>query len=133
MILLIGISVARVLMGVLLVSITVLILVIAYRKYLVHLGKGVPQQQHYCVLYSLEKDPAHGELEFYFTTEVARKVTFEILSEAGELLETITDAEFGTGGHILRYDSKKLANGIYFYRLRTENQQTMKKLVVANL
>jgi hypothetical protein len=129
---LIGISAGKVLIGVLLISITLLILVIAYRKYLAHLGKGVPQQGNYCVLYSLEKDPAHGELEFYFTTEIPRQVIFEILSEDASLLETIADAEFGTGGHILRYDSRKLANGTYFYQLRTDNQKTMKKFAVSN-
>jgi len=71
-------------------------------------------------------------LPFYFTNEKKKHVIFEILSESEEVLHTLTDQEYNQGGHIIRFDSKELANGTYFYQLRTENQETKKRMVINN-
>jgi flagellar hook assembly protein FlgD len=80
----------------------------------------------------LERNEQTGELEFYFTNEEAKHVTFEILSENNEVLETLADKEYKAGGHIVRYDSTRLENGVYFYQLRTDNQKTAKKMIIQN-
>ena len=115
-----------------LVSITIIIAFLAYRKVLNNMKKGGMNLEKYCVLYSLEKNQQTGELEFYFTNEEPKHVTFEILSENNEVLETLADQEYKAGGHIVRYDSTRLSNGTYFYQLRTDNQKTAKKMIVQN-
>jgi len=115
-----------------LVSITIIIAVLAYRKLLSNVRKGEMNLEKFCVLYSLEKNQQTGELEFYFTNEEPKHVTFEILSEKNEVIETLTDKEYKAGGHIVRYDSTRLKNGVYFYQLRTDNQKTAKKMLVEN-
>jgi len=133
MIVLMGYSISKVLLGMLFVSLAVLILIIIYKKILARLGKGIPLADDYCVLYGLEKNPVEGELEIYFTTKSPRNVVLEILNEDLSVNFTIIEKEFPEGGHIVRFDSKKLPNGYYFYCLRSENQKTMKKMEIRNV
>lgn len=114
------------------VTLGILVLMIAYRQLLRYFGKGSPVKANYCVLYELEKSPATGELEFYFTSEVEKEVTLNVLNQDMEFLTEIATVQCGKGGNIVRYDSTKLANGNYFYCLQTSNQKTMKKMRVSN-
>ncbi len=115
-----------------LVTITIIIAFLAYSKILNNMRKGEMNLDKYCVLYSLEKNQQTGELEFYFTNEETKHVTFEILAENNEVIETLADQEYKAGGHIVRYDSVRLENGVYFYQLRTDNQKTAKKMIIEN-
>ena len=125
-------SISKVLIGILLTSITLLILVIAYKKLLAYFGKGNPKKEDYCVLYSLEGEVASGEIEIYFTTETPKSVTIELLNEDFSFNREVTQRDVTQGGHIVRFDSTVLANGHYYYCLRTDNQKTMKKMRVEN-
>lgn len=129
---LVGLSFVKIALGVLYTSITLIVLYILYKKLLAHMNKDVPQKELYCELSSLENDPVSGELEFFFTSKDTKQVVFEILNEDHSPLEVVTDKEFSAGQHILRYDSTRLKNGSYFYRLKTYNQQTMRKMRVFN-
>lgn len=125
-------SYGKVAVGVLFVSLTLLVLFIAYKKLLAYLGKGNPIKEDYCVLYSLETPVASKEVEIYFTTEQAKTVTIELLNADLTPHSVIKEGDFGIGGHIVRLDTTKLINGEYFFCLRTDNQKTMKKMVVEN-
>ena len=127
-----GYSISKILIGILCVSLALILIYIAYKKLLAYLGKGTPSPNDYCVLYSLEIEPAKGELEFYFTSAVPRSVKIEILNDDLSLNTVIIEKEFSDGGHIIRFDSNILPNGNYFYCLRTDNQKTMKKMLVQN-
>ena len=122
----------RILLGVLFVTLSLLVLIIAYRKLLAYLGKGQPVSEDYCTLYSLEEDPAKGEIEIYFTSEVKKKVVLELLDHKGGVLQVIKEGEFASGGHIVRLETGNLANGSYGYQLRTENQKTFKRFRIQN-
>ena len=129
---LMGFSYAKIGVGILLVSLAVLILVIAYRKFLAFLAKGEVPPDKYCVLNSLEVNPAKGEIEFYFTSEEPTFVHFEILNNDYTLNQEISAKEHKIGGNIIRFDSTKIPNGSYYFQLRTENQKTMKKFDIFN-
>jgi hypothetical protein len=133
MMILMGFSISKVVIGVLFVSLLLLLAYILYKKVLAFVGKGVPVNTDYCVLYSLEQDPVAGEMEIYFTTKEPKKVAVEILNEDMNLCELVVEKDFKEGGHIIRFDSTKLPNGTYFYGLRTENQKTVKKISIKNL
>ena len=130
MMILMGFSISKVVIGVLFVSLLLLLAYILYKKVLAFVGKGVPVNTDYCVLYSLEQDPVEGEMEIYFTTKEPKKVAIEILNENMNFCELVVEKDFKEGGHIIRYNSTKLQNGTYFYGLRTENQKTVKKISV---
>ncbi|MFT5779536.1 MAG: hypothetical protein ACI837_002495 [Crocinitomicaceae bacterium] len=96
------------------------------------MGKGTPPKKDYCVLFNIEKDPAEGELEFYFTSEEKKNYSLQILDSDMLLIEEVLSKECFIGGNIVRFDSSKLKNGQYYYCLKTDNQKTMKKMRVSN-
>jgi hypothetical protein len=118
--------------GVLIFTLALLVFVIAYKKLLAYLGKGSIPKEKYCVLYSLETEPASGEIQFYFTSEVKKDVKFQLLDEQYNFLKDIYSQECRIDGNIIPFDTKELNNGVYFYCLVTENQKTMKKMTVRN-
>jgi hypothetical protein len=132
MIVLMGFTIGRVLMGALFVSLAVLILTIAYRKLLSHLGKGAPSPEDYCILYGLETHPARGEVEFYFTTNSKRDIILELLNDDLSNHSIIQSKNVEKGGHIIRFNTTIIPNGTYFYQLKTENQKTMKRFTIEN-
>lgn len=129
---LIGYSIGKTLVAVLMVTLALLVLYIAYKKLLAYLGKGVPVQRDYCVLYGLEVQPSKGEVEMYFTTESPREVSIELLNSDMSLNRVIKNGSFDEGGHIIRFNSADVPNGEYYYCLRTDNQKTMKKMMIHN-
>ena len=119
-------------MGVLWVSLSILILVIAYKLLLRFMNRDAVNQADFCELYSLEIEPASGVLPFYFTSEKVKNYRLLILdSGMNEILE-IENKECKIGGNIIRFDSTELNNGAYFYCLKTENQKVVKKMQVMN-
>lgn len=133
MMILMGYSISKVLIGILFVSLILLVLYILYKKIIARMGKGAPILTDYCVLYNLEMDPVVGEMEIYFTTKFPKIVSIEILNSDLSVNMLVEEKEFKEGGHIIRFDSTKLPNDNYFYCLRTENQKTMKKILVQNI
>lgn len=130
---LVGYSITKIALGILCVSLALLVLIIAYRKLLAYLGKGKIPTEKYCVLYSLDSNPAHGELELYFTSEEPKQLRVELLNADLSFNRELASGEYKAGGHIVRFDSTQVPNGTYFYQLRTENQKTMKKVEIVNL
>lgn len=117
---------------ILIITLGLLVLAIGYRELLKYLGKGAPSKKDFCVLYALEKDPAAGELEFYFTSEEKKPVSINILDADMNFVAEVASLDCNKGGNIIRYDSTQLADGNYFYSLETANQKTMKKMRVQN-
>lgn len=114
------------------VTLGLLLLFIGYREILRYLNRKTPSKQNYCVLYELEKNPVVGELEFYFTSDLVKTVTLNILDAEMNLFKEVETLECHKGGNIIRYDSTQIPNGNYFYCLQTENQKTMKKMRIQN-
>jgi hypothetical protein len=132
MLILLGLSFVKIALGVLYTSITVIVCYILYKRLLRYMNKDVPNKALYCELISLEQDPAKGMLEFYFTSLETKTVSFEILDESYNSVEVLAEKDFNAGQHIVRFDSTKVSNGVYYYQLKTDNQQTMKMMHVAN-
>ncbi len=118
--------------GILIFTLAILIFVISYKKLLAYLGKGSIPKEKYCVLYSLETDPASGDIQFYFTSEEKKEVKFQLLDEQYNFLKEIYNKECKADGNIIPFNTKELSNGVYFYCLVTENQKTMKKMTIRN-
>lgn len=127
-----GYDIPTIIIATLIVSLSLLILVIAYRKLLQYLGRGSVNKQDFCVLYPLEKDPASGEVEFYFTCDETKQYSLEILDAEMQELKKVKEGEASPGGTIVRFDTTSLSNGLYFFCLKTSNQKTMKKMNVLN-
>lgn len=111
----------------------VLILYMFYTNVIKRFSRGHIDQKKYAKLFELEHTVVSGELEFYFVVEDPREVKFSILSKEMEHLETVKEGRVASGGHIVRYATDKLTDGIYFYCLETDNQKTMKRMRVQHV
>jgi hypothetical protein len=129
---LVGLNIEKIGVSILFVTLSVLLLIIIYRKIIAYFEKGKIQNENYCFLYRIEKQPVKGEIEFYFTLEEPKFVDFEILNFDFTPYKSLASKEFSKGGHILRMDSTELKNGTYYYQITTENQKTYKKLEIKN-
>lgn len=105
-------------------------LYITYKSIIRRFSRGALKKEDYALLFDLESKAQSGEVEFYFTIEQNRKVVFSILNAKMEAIKVLQDKEFPSGGHIVRFDSKDLDSGTYFYCLETDNQKTMKKMFI---
>jgi hypothetical protein len=130
---LIGFSIANILIVTLSVTLGMLILYIVYKKILAYVSRGEPILKDYAVLYPVEQNPASGEVTVYFTCEKNKEIYIDLLDENMNFIQELFHKDCTEGGHILRFDSKDFENGNYFYCLRSENQKTMKKLCILNL
>lgn len=129
---LVGFSFGDVLIGMLWVSLVILVVYIFYKWLLNRMSKDAIQHQDYCVLSIIEKNPASGEIVFYFTSNEIKTVRIVILdSQMNDFLEVSND-ECSKGGNIVRFDSTRIPNGEYFYGLITDNQKNVKKMTVIN-
>lgn len=125
-------SAMEIAVGVLIFTLALLILVIGYKKLLTYLGKGGIVKEKYCVLYSLETEPASGTIQFYFTSEEKKEVQLQLLDEQYNFIQEIYNQECKADGNIIPFDTTERQNGVYFYCLVTENQKTMKKMTIRN-
>lgn len=116
--------------GILIALSAAMMLYIAYRLVIKRFSRGTLKKEDYALLFDLESKSQSGEVEFYFTIEQNRRVVFSILNAKMEAIKVLQDQEFPSGGHIVRFDSAELENGFYFYCLETDNQKTMKKMLV---
>ena len=117
--------------AILLVSLLFLIGIILYRLLLRKLSKGRIKNENYCTLYSLDKNPASGEIAFYFVSPFKIPIEFSIWEGDIKVLE-LRNEEFSEGGHIIHFDTKNLKNGNYLFGLITSEQKTVKRFRIEN-
>ncbi len=115
----------------LVISLIIVVVIILYRLLLKKLSKDKVNMESFCTLYSLEKNPVSGEVEFYFVSPDMIKVEFSIWRENEKVLELRNDY-YKQGGHIIRFDSKSLPDGEYFFGLVTSKQRTVKRFKIQN-
>jgi hypothetical protein len=57
-------------------------------------------------------------------------VTLKVYDVLGHEVETLVDETQTAGSHMIRLDGSKLASGVYFYRLQTEQTDAVKRLTL---
>jgi hypothetical protein len=75
----------------------------------------------------LEISDSAGELQFRFAIDSEQVVKLEICSDDFQSLFILSEKNFNAGEHVIRFDSSKLAKGIYYYKLKTPRQEIIKK------
>lgn len=75
-------------------------------------------------------NPFNPETVISFNLPEVSKVRLGVYNTLGELIATLADGEFSAGQHALLFDGSRLASGIYFYRLETNQfSKTMKMIL----
>lgn len=115
----------------LVVTLLILVAIIAYRFLLRYLSKGNVDQAVYCELYSLDHDPASGEVSFYFVCPEETHVTFNIW-ESDQIVRQLIDKSHEQGGHLLKFQTSELPNGIYYFGIITTKQKSQKRFRIQN-
>lgn len=115
------------------ISLIVLIGVIIYKRLLTKFKQNTISKEDFCVLFGLENQPSKGEIEIYFTSEKKKKVKISLLNEDLSLHTDIKEFECTPGGNIVRFNTLNVQNGNYFYQLKTDNQETIKKFTIENV
>lgn len=117
--------------AILLVTLFFLIGIILYRLLLRKLSKGRILKENYCTLYSLDNNPASGEVSFYFISPLKMQIEFSIWEE-DKKVEELRNEEFSEGGHIIHFNTRSLKNGDYLFGLITSEQKTVKRFQIQN-
>ncbi len=115
----------------LIATLIILVAIIAYRFLLRYLSKGNVDQAQFCELYSLDHEPASGEVSFYFVCPSTTHVTFHIW-KADEVVLQLTDKEYEQGGHLLKFQTAELPNGTYYFGIETSKQKSQKRFRIQN-
>ena len=94
---------------------------------------GQPENEKYAVLYSFEKQPISGEIEIYYETSGSKEVEIWLLDDKMNDTLKIDARTAKVGGTKIKFNSKSVENGRYFYELRSNNQKTSKAIYIENL
>ncbi len=76
-------------------------------------------------------NPFNPETVISFNLPEVSRVRLGVYNTLGELIATLADGEFSAGQHALPFDGSRLASGIYFYRLETNQFSKTMKMVLS--
>jgi hypothetical protein len=115
----------------LIITLLILLAIIAYRYLLKYLSRGRVNPAQYCELYSLDQDPAFGEVSFYFVCPERTEVSFKIW-DVDQVVRELANKAYEQGGHLLRFQTSELPNGTYYFGIETGKQKSQKRFTIQN-
>lgn len=75
-------------------------------------------------------NPFRGATTIRFTLGENSHVELRIFDISGRLVNTLIDEERASGTHTITFESRKLASGVYFYQLITDEGALVKKMTL---
>jgi hypothetical protein len=96
--------------------------------------KNKPQipARKYVELGGIESGNTKGEIFFQLHIPEEINVKLEILDLSDNVLAVVEDKVFLPGTSKVCFNTQKLSDGEYFYRIETPHQQTLKKFIISN-
>jgi hypothetical protein len=82
------------------------------------------------VLGNAYPNPTSNEAVITFELPAINNITIDLVNVYGQQVAIVANGEFAAGAHKVTVSTDKLASGVYFYNLRTNDQVLSKKLVV---
>ena len=126
-------DIARIITNIGWVSLFLLVFFIGYRLLLKRMKAGRANPADFVTLHPLEKIPARGKIQFYFSLGAPKEVTILIYASVGEYREELVSKNFSKGSHLISFDTQKVVDGIYYYELKTNNQKISRVMEIKNL
>jgi hypothetical protein len=83
-------------------------------------------------LHYVENFISKGEIMFHFEVSEEQLILFEICDVEMKPLQTLKNENMNSGSYTLKFDTTVLPNGEYFYCLKGDQQQLMKKFEIQN-
>jgi len=81
------------------------------------------------ILYQNYPNPFNSTTIISFSLARTQRVLLELYDLSGKKIKTLVNDKLNSGVHYSRVDGNKLASGIYFYILSTENEHSVKKCI----
>ena len=75
-------------------------------------------------------NPFNSETIMNFNLPKKCEVRLSVFSIAGTLIETVVNGVMSRGHHAISFDGSNLASGIYLYRLKSENTNEVRKMIL---
>jgi uncharacterized protein (TIGR02145 family) len=75
-------------------------------------------------------NPFNPSTTISFTLPERTYVTLSIYNQLGEKVAVLLNGEKAAGSHSIEWNAGKFASGVYFYELKTEKYQAVKKLIL---
>jgi hypothetical protein len=75
-------------------------------------------------------NPFNPSTTIKFTLPISSNVKLNVYNALGQLVETLVDKEMESGYHEVNFDASKLTSGVYFYQLQTDNNISVKKMLL---
>jgi hypothetical protein len=75
-------------------------------------------------------NPFNPSTKISFSIGEASAVKLSVFNHKGELVRNIFDGRLDNGNHSYDLDGSDLTSGIYFYKLETKNESSMKKMIM---
>ena len=81
-------------------------------------------------LYQNYPNPFNPSTTISFNLDSESFVTLNIYNLIGEKIQTLINENLSSGYHSISFNANKLAAGLYFYELKTNNHSTRKKMIL---
>ncbi|TSA25230.1 T9SS C-terminal target domain-containing protein [bacterium] len=80
-------------------------------------------------------NPFSSQTEIKFSLKQSANVKIEIFNILGQKIKTVSDGYLNAGEHSVEWNGKdengnSLSNGVYFYKMNTENSSIIKKMIL---
>jgi hypothetical protein len=72
-------------------------------------------------------NPFNASTTISFELPVASKARISVFNSNGQLLDVLADGYFPQGLQSVNWDASAYSSGTYYYRLETDNYQSVKK------
>jgi len=75
-------------------------------------------------------NPCFSVTNIQYSLDRKASVSLKLYDSLGRLVRILLDDERPAGSHVIRWNSERIAAGVYFLRLETHNCKATKKLVL---
>lgn len=81
---------------------------------------------------SLDRNPVFGNSHFMFSLARTADVKIRVFNIQGRLVDTVYSGALGEGAHMIGWNPRSSASGVYLYQVQAGNQVATGKLTVVN-
>ncbi len=75
-------------------------------------------------------NPFNAETTIIFTLDKRSRVTLRIFDLEGRLIDTLTNQVFSPGRHVVHWNVKNEASGLYLYNIKSKRHSATKKMIL---
>ena len=75
-------------------------------------------------------NPFNPSTAIRYAVPAGGSVALKVYNMLGQEVVTLVDAHQNAGSYVVVFDASRLASGVYFYQLKTDNFSNVKKMIL---